>query len=135
MKKKILPALMAGAVIVLALLIILISALVKKYTPSKEVLSLSDYYGITEENQVAIIANYNVSESYARLADGEIYLNFDFIHSTISNRFYWDENENVLLYATSEVLYSAEANSTIIRIKSLFLRIRLLSNQPRKVVM
>ena len=112
MKKKILPALMAGAVIVLALLIILISALVKKYTPSKEVLSLSDYYGITEENQVAIIANYNVSESYARLADGEIYLNFDFIHSTISNRFYWDENENVLLYATSEVLYSAEANST-----------------------
>ena len=77
MKKKILPALMAGAVIVLALLIILISALVKKYTPSKEVLSLSDYYGITEENQVAIIANYNVSESYARLADGEIYLNFD----------------------------------------------------------
>ena len=36
---------------------LLISSLIKKYTPSKETLDLKEYYSLTEDNQVAIIFN------------------------------------------------------------------------------
>lgn len=112
MKKKILPGLLAAAVIFLALLIILISALIQKYSPSKEILSLEDYYHISPENQVAIVANNELMDSFARLDDNEVYLSYEFVHTTLSNRFYWDKSENILLFATSDSLYSAEANAT-----------------------
>ena len=43
MKKKIIPALVVLILIVIIIAIAGISALIKKYTPSKDVLSLNEY--------------------------------------------------------------------------------------------
>ena len=51
------PILFIGGIIILALGIILVSVLVKKYTPNKETFSLSEYYNITSEEQVATVLN------------------------------------------------------------------------------
>ena len=111
MKKKTIPILTVCALIVIIVAIIGGSVLLRKYTPSKEHKGLTSYYNITVDNQVAIVLNNELTSSYATLIDGHIYVDYNFVHDTLNSRFYWDHNENILLYATSRDLISAEADS------------------------
>ncbi len=111
MKKKLLPIAVIVGLIIIVAVIIAITALVKKYTPSKERQNLDEYYGIQENSQVAIILNNEKSDSYATLIDGKIYLDYNFLHDNIDARYYWDANENILLYAKPDKIISAEAES------------------------
>lgn len=111
MKKKTIPILTVCALIVIIVAIIGGSVLLRKYTPSKEHKDLTSYYNITADNQVAIVLNNELTSSYATLIDGHIYVDYNFVHDTLNSRFYWDHNENILFYATSRDLISAEADS------------------------
>lgn len=111
MKKKIIPVIVVVCLIILIVAIIGISALVKKYTPTKEVLDLNEYYEISSEDQVAIILNREVIEDKATVINGNVYLDYNFVHDYINPRYYWDATENILLYATDSELISAEADS------------------------
>lgn len=102
-------------VIVLILLIItgiIIISLVQKYTPAKDRADLTEYYHISSESDVATIMNHTVMDDIATTIDGHIYLDYHFVHDTLNARFYWDENENVLLYTTAEDLIMAQADAT-----------------------
>ncbi|MCI7107670.1 MAG: glycosyl hydrolase family 18 protein [Agathobacter sp.] len=110
MKKKALPILVVCALIVLIVAIMGVMSLIRKYTPSKEWQDLDTYYHLSANDEVAIILNNEVIESKAKVIDGHIYVDFDFVHDTLNNRFYWDHNENILLYATPRELISAEAD-------------------------
>ena len=111
MKKKALPVLVVCALIVIIVAITGISALIKKYTPSKERQELSEYYNLTSEDQVAIILNNEVIETTAKMIGDHVYIDYQFVHDSLNPRFYWDANENILLYATARDLISAEADS------------------------
>ena len=111
MKKKALPVLVVCALIVIIVAITGISALIKKYTPSKERQELSEYYKLTSEDQVAIILNNEVIETTAKMIGDHVYIDYQFVHDSLNPRFYWDANENILLYATARDLISAEADS------------------------
>ena len=112
MKKKIVPVLVVVGLIFLIIGITVISMLVKKHTPSKEVMDSKEYYGITSDDQVAIILDQKVMEEKAKSFDGSIYIDYNFLHDNINSRFYWDHNENILLYATDKELISADADSS-----------------------
>ena len=112
MKKKALPILVVCGLIVVIVAIMGITSLIRKYTPSKERQDLNTYYNISSDDQVAIVLNNELIESQGKLIDGHVYLDYHFIHDTLNSRFYWDHNENILLYATSQDLISAEADST-----------------------
>ena len=111
MKKKILPALIVVGLIILVSGIILVSALVKKYTPTKETKDLSEYFNITSEDEAALIVDNTISDSKAKLINGNIYVDYNFVHDFLNSRFYWDANENILLYTTSSDVVSAAADS------------------------
>ena len=111
MKKKALPVLVVCALIVIIVAITGISALIKKYTPSKERQELREYYNLTSEDQVAIILNNEVIETTAKMIGDHVYIDYQFVHDSLNPRFYWDANENILLYATARDLISAEADS------------------------
>lgn len=111
MKKKVLPVLVVCALIVIIVAITGISALIKKYTPSKERQELSEYYNLTSEDQVAIILNNEVIETTAKMIGDHVYIDYQFVHDSLNPRFYWDANENILLYATARDLISAEADN------------------------
>ena len=103
------------AVLALALVIaaaIVVFALIRKYTPSKEHEDLTTYYHLTNSEEVAIVLNNEVTSSKARVIDGHIYIDYDFVHDNLNSRFYWDNNENILLYATTQNLISAQAEQT-----------------------
>lgn len=111
-KKQVLPILIIVGLIILVLGFILISNLIKKYTPTKEHQDLTEYYNISEESQVAITLNHSVSENQGTMIDGHIYLDYHFVHDVLNERFYWDANENILLYTTASDVISAKADET-----------------------
>lgn len=112
MKKKVVPFLAVGALILVVLLFMVLSHIIEKYTPSKEHKDLSEYYALSEDSDVAIVLNNEVIEAKGRLIDGNVYLDFNTVHDSINSRFYWDSNENKLLYTTATDLVSADAEST-----------------------
>lgn len=75
----------------------------KKYGPSKEEADLKQYYGITEENDLAVIINNEVIKDeeglpVGKLIDGQPYVEYSVVRHYINERFYWDPNESIMLY-------------------------------------
>lgn len=115
-QKQILPVLIVLGLIVLVFAFTLGGKLIDRFTPTKEHMELTEYYGITDDSQVAITLNNTVLDLYAKMIDGHIYLDFDFVHDILNSRFYWDANENVLLYTTAADIISAQAESNSYKI-------------------
>ena len=57
MKKKFVPILAAGALIIVIICFMLLGSMIEKYTPSKEHMNLSDYYNLSNEQEAALILN------------------------------------------------------------------------------
>ena len=101
----------------IALLVILAVAAVaaiflwKKYSPSKKEYDLNKYYGIENEGQVAITVDNQVVEPHGMIADGKAYVQYDIVRDYINSRFYWDSNENVLLYTLPKDMVNVEVGS------------------------
>ncbi len=104
--KKAIPVLIA------ILLILLIAGgyagytLYEKYSPSKEPADLAEIYR-TEGDEPAIIYNYVLQSEKAIFRDGQSYLPLSWINEWINERFYWDSNEKLLVYALpDEIVYA-----------------------------
>ncbi len=112
MKKKFIPVIAAIILIIVVILFMLLGKLIEKYTPSDERQELSEYYQMSSPDEVALILNNEVLPVQGRMIDGNVYVDFDTVHDLINDRFYWDANENKLLYTTATDLISADAEST-----------------------
>lgn len=112
MKKKIVPFITVGALIIVVILFTMLGKLVEKYTPSKEHQDLAEYYGLSEDTDVAIIFDNEVIDAKGRLIDGHVYIDLNTIRDRINARFYWDANENILRYTTANDLISVNADSS-----------------------
>ena len=70
----------------------------KRYGPTKEKADLDKYYGIQNENQLAVIINNGVLEPKGMISEGKAYIEYGTVRDYINERFYWDPNENIMLY-------------------------------------
>lgn len=76
----------------------------KKYGPSKEEADLKQYYGMSDENDLAVIINNEVikdeegTSPVGKLIDGQPYVEYSVVRHYINERFYWDPNESIMLY-------------------------------------
>lgn len=92
----------------IAIFVILIASviggalLIKKFGPSKEMVKLDKYYGIENENQLAIIIDNEVIGAKGMLYDGKPYVEYAVVRDYLNGRFYLDVNENILLYTLSD---------------------------------
>lgn len=102
---------LAVAIIIVIILVLLIGKLIEKYTPSKEQQDLMEYYGLTDEAQTAIVLNHEIIPNQAVVRDGMVYLPYETLRDVFNSRFYWDYNENLLLYTTPEDVVSVAADS------------------------
>ena len=76
--------------------------LIKKYGPSKQVVSADKYYGIEKENQLAITVDNEVVGAQGMLYDGKPYVEYSVVRDYLNGRFYLDVHENILLYTLSD---------------------------------
>ena len=97
---KLIPVLVAIALIIVIGGGALGSILLSKYSYSKEQMDLEEYYNITGNDEVAIVLQNEHIETKGKLSQGVVYLDFDSVQTLLNARFYHDEKESLLLYTT-----------------------------------
>lgn len=109
--RRLVPVLVAVMLIIVVLIGMFISFLVEKYSPSKERKDWQEYFSVSEEDEAAVILNNELTEIKAKLIDGEVYVTTDTLYDYLNSRFYWDAEENLLLYTTPTELITAQLGS------------------------
>ena len=97
MDKKTKQAIMGSCAVLAVILVVVAVLLVKKFTPNKEVLPLTEYYDI-KEGEVMVILQDQIYEKSGYVIDGAVYLDYNTVIEKFNSRFYWDNNENILIY-------------------------------------
>ena len=74
-----------------------------RYSPSNEKADLKEYYGLMNDDDFAVVINNQIISredgiAVGKLIDGQTYIEYSVIRDYVNKRFYWDANENVLLY-------------------------------------
>lgn len=80
--------------------------LYNKYSPSKEMMDGNEYFGLSDDDSMAVIMNNELLEDKAKFIDGRVYLNVETVYQYINSRFYWDSTENLYLYVLPTELVS-----------------------------
>ena len=98
------------SVYLFVILLTLISAAVYIYVtmfmPSSKRVDQSTYYGV-KDKQVAIIYNDGLQKASAIEKDQEVYLPYDWAAAILNDKFFWDSEENLLLYTLpEEIIYT-----------------------------
>ena len=83
--------------------------LYRKYKPSKEQVDQSEWYQASG-NEVAVFLNSEREESVkGRYIDGQVYLPVNWVDEAVNERFYWDEENNQLIYTLpDQIVYANE---------------------------
>lgn len=81
--------------------------LAKKYMPSKEMADLQEYFGIEQEDEIPVIVNQEVVETKGILRDGNVYFPLDMVKELFNDRFYYDYNEDILIYTMPTEMHCA----------------------------
>lgn len=98
----------------------------QRYGSSDEKADLNKYYGLEAENDLAVVVDNEVvreeestaesqteaAPSPGKIYDGQYYVEYSVVRERINKRFYWDSNENVLLYTLPSGNVSAEVGSS-----------------------
>lgn len=109
MKKKWMPVFMVAALLIIVVIIIVLGIVLKKYIPSKEEVNIEEYLGLQTEGDLAIILDRQQQEQVGKYINGRAYVDYETLHDHINERFYWDANENLLLYTTPSDVIRVEA--------------------------
>ena len=100
MKKKIIPVIVALALILIVGIVGFGGRLLDKYSYSKELADLDEYYGVAQ-GQLAIILQDEMVEEKAVLRDDTVYFDLDTVARYLNEGFYVDVNDQRLLYTTA----------------------------------
>lgn len=104
-KKKTGPVIAGVVLLVLIGLIVVGTKLIQRYVPSDERQDLAEYYGLSDsEESMALVLNNQVTDIKVRYLDGTVYVDYNTVHDLFNPRFYWDANENLLLYTLPDAL-------------------------------
>ena len=98
----------------------------QRYGASNEKADLEQYYGLDQEDEIAVVVNNEVvredSDTQAedsetapaagKVYDGQYYIEYSVVRDRINKRFYWDPNENILLYTLPDGNVSVEVGNS-----------------------
>ena len=105
-KKLVLPLIFTVGIFIIVAAVFII----KKNMPCNDYMNLAEYYGESEKGYT-VIAEENINKNKALYEDGHIYLDDEFVSGVLNKRFYWDANENLLIYTTATSVIKAGLDS------------------------
>ncbi len=130
MKKK-------APIVVVVFLIILVAVagcitfLIERKTPTTDRMDSSLYYNMTDGSQVALMIDGAISETFGKKSEDRYYIDYDSVVSLINKRFYWDKNENKILYALPnevvEIAINEENRDCFLMEEQFYLSVELLA--------
>lgn len=79
-----------------------------KYMPSFEFVDLRERYG-AKGDTVAILLNDELQKAQGIFEEGQTYLPLSWVNEQLNEKFFWDENEKLLVYTLpEEIVYATE---------------------------
>lgn len=104
-----------GMQVLLVLVVVLLATVVgivavKKLVPSRKVMDLKEYYKV-EPDEIMVILQNEIKEERGLYLDKVAYLRYDTVTDYLNKRFYWDANENLLIYTTQSDVVKVEIGS------------------------
>ena len=112
MKKRLIPVAVAIVLIVVVLGITALSRVLDKYSYSKERADLNSYFGVSGEEDTAIILNDDLIETKAIYRDGQCYFSIDFVNEQLNDHFYYDMTEGLVLFTNDYDKVMTQVGST-----------------------
>ncbi len=110
-RKKMSPAVMIIIFLVIVAGVIGGAFLIKRYGPSKTAADLKEYYGIKQDDQLAVVYEDEVLGAKGKMYDNRPYVEYSVVHDYLNRRFYVDLNENILLYTLPDGTLRADVGS------------------------
>lgn len=107
MKRRVVPFLVALGLIVLVIAGFFGIRLVERYTPSKEPADIGKLLGVSGD-EVAVFLNDEFQEAKGLFIEEQTYLPVKWVNEKLNERFYWDNNEKLLVYALPESIVYAD---------------------------
>lgn len=84
----------------------------RSFGPSRERVDLKAWYDREEEGGTALYLNYEKQTSRGIYENGQTYLPLQWVNEYLNERFYWDEEEKVLVYALPDEIVTAGLDLT-----------------------
>lgn len=72
--------------------------LAKKYMPSREMADLQEYFQIEQSGEIPVILNGEIAGTKGIEKDGNVYFPLEMVKEFFNDRFYYDYNEDILIY-------------------------------------
>lgn len=122
-KINIMPFIVAVVFIIIILAICVVTREIEKRTPSETKADIQGYFGfetgsdsgilgMNKSDEMAVIVDSELLDTKGVQIDGQIYVPIDIIDKYLNERFYWDSNENVLIFTTPTDIIRAEVGSS-----------------------
>ena len=106
-RSRINPIVIGILVIFLALVAAASVFLIKRYSPSKELMDKELYFQLEEDKDLAIIMQNTLLEDHGIVLDGRPYVSTAVVKEHLNARFYWDSTENLYIYTTPTEMITA----------------------------
>ncbi len=125
MKKRVFTVLVPIVLIFVVIAAAFGSKIIEKYSYSKEMADLSEYFGITQSDDVAIVLQDELVDEKAKFVDGVCYFDLSTVNKYFTDRFYVNSDEQVLLFTTdtdviridigenSDVMYTSDIGNEL----------------------
>ncbi len=111
MKKKILPVLIVFCLIIVVAVLGVLTSVIQKHTPSKEKMDGQEYFGLESKSDAALVVDRQLTEEKVKIVDGRYYVADTVVGTYINSRFYWDEQQKVMLYSLPTEVVQIAPNS------------------------
>ena len=112
MKKKVAPALAVILLIVVVVGIGFLTRLIQKYTPSSEVMDSQEYFGLTSDDEAAVIVGSEILPYKGKLVGDVAYVDYQTVKEVLNDYFYWDSDNNTMLYTMPTDVVQIPAGSS-----------------------
>ena len=112
MKKKITPVVLVVVLIFLVICVGILSIFIKKYTPSGKTIDGKTYFQLTGDDEVGLVVNHELEDAKVKIVDGRYYVEDSVVGTYINSRFYWDSQQQVMLYTLPTEEFQITPEST-----------------------
>ena len=115
-KNRILIRVIIAALIILALII---AALVIRERIAGKQTDLSAWFEETASGTAAVstdtylVLNHEIRDGDCMIHSGDAFVSLEVVQEELNKRFYWDANEDLLIYTTAATVYQASSGSNI----------------------
>ena len=97
MQKRRSPLPIIICLVIIAAIIGIGGFFINRYTPTDTEMNKNEYYGLTSEEEAALILNGQVLEEKGLVVDGTVYISYSDVWNYLNSGFYWDAQAGQLM--------------------------------------